>query len=991
MQKHPRSDEATVDRSLAFTRCRRPVITTILQLLCLFFAFASFGQVGSNCSIVGWDVNSRTWQYIQCSTNSTTGEVSTKLQTFQELGNGICYQTAEGQWLDSQDLIELTATGARAIHGPLTAQFSGDIATSGAITVTPRVSNLPGSTPIRWSPIGLFYFDPASNQTIEIASVQSSQGALYPPNVIVYTNLLNGLKADLMLVWTKAGCDESLILKEAPPPPSAYGLSGSARLQYWSAVDCPDPLEDKPVTLASGLTDHILIFGGYWLPAAPVYMVGNTPVPANGQPARLPSPPTPGSVCAAKKLVTIGGEKVLIEEVNFSQLAPLFSKLGQTAIPHKPNRALEGVAPSRMLAGARPSGARPLPVRLTRSAYIPEGLVLDPSTTLSGSASSWTFSANMTYYIPQSFTVGPGTATFQNNSCIKLAQSAYLMLSEASVSFPSSGSKVIFTSKDDNSYGTVITGSTSEPGYAAAQAIWVYNRMTRTTIQNLLIRWAQQGIHYTEETGSNLQPGLNSAAFENCSTGVYLDTGNDTLYLSNDSYCNLPTPVSIGTGYVYGSMTQNCGTPANYTPVDASASLGAQSTEGEPAVSINPANAQNIFMAFNFYTPQPVEVATAFANDGGTTWTTGQFQGSRADPSVCFDRFGNLFCSYLTDPYPSSIPVLLSTTGGGAGSFSTRTTFPAHGPQGLDRPTLTTGPSGSASSVWLSFRDFDTTDIAVSGAAVSSLGSVGAWNSATHIPNSLGYGNADIAVGPTGQVAVVFQSLPDTPAAPTDIRMSVNVNGLSQPTAFPSAWSIATSQIASQEFPPAAPHRGVWVVPGLAWDRTGGQYRNRLYLVYTDKSTGGTYNYDIYVKYSLNNGASGSWSAPVKINTDSTTTSQFFPRIAVDQTSEKVAVCWYDCRADAVNNTKSQFYAAVSCDGGQTFSSSNVNLEHVGSLDWQSDPTATFPFSDDYWDYTGLAYYGGYFYPVWADNSNGAGGNPDGTKEMDIYVARVHY
>ena len=58
------------------------------------------------------------------------------------------------------------------------------------------------------------------------------------------------------------------------------------------------------------------------------------------------------------------------------------------------------------------------------------------------------------------------------------------------------------------------------------------------------------------------------------------------------------------------------------------------------------------------------------------------------------------------------------------------------------------------------------------------------------------------------------------------------------------------------------------------------------------------------------------WTTLVKINTDGTSTSQFFPRIAVDQTSGKVAVSWYDCRADATNNRLTRFYAAVSSDGG---------------------------------------------------------------------------
>lgn len=109
------------------------------------------------------------------------------------------------------------------------------------------------------------------------------------------------------------------------------------------------------------------------------------------------------------------------------------------------------------------------------------------------------------------------------------------------------------------------------------------------------------------------------------------------------------------------------------------------------------------------------------------------------------------------------------------------------------------------------------------------------------------------------------------------------------------------------------------------------------------------------------------------------------PRIAVDQASGNVAVSWYDCRDDT-NNVRTRVYAAVSTDGGQTFSPS-FPLEPGSS----SAAGVPLPRPYDYFDYTGLAYFGGYFYAAWADNSNSTGDNPDGTSEMDIYVAKVPY
>ena len=44
----------------------------------------------------------------------------------------------------------------------------------------------------------------------------------------------------------------------------------------------------------------------------------------------------------------------------------------------------------------------------------------------------------------------------------------------------------------------------------------------------------------------------------------------------------------------------------------------------------------------------------------------------------------------------------------------------------------------------------------------------------------------------------------------------------------------------------------------------------------------------------------------------------------------------------------------------------------------------------EYGDYTGLAFAGGVIHPAWADNSNSAGGNPDGAlSRFDVYSAAV--
>ncbi len=86
---------------------------------------------------VGWHSNSRLWPSATLIANPLTAQVTDEVHSLRELGNGLCYQAADGTWLDSEDLVETTTDGAEAIRGPLKAHFNSDIATPAAITLDP--------------------------------------------------------------------------------------------------------------------------------------------------------------------------------------------------------------------------------------------------------------------------------------------------------------------------------------------------------------------------------------------------------------------------------------------------------------------------------------------------------------------------------------------------------------------------------------------------------------------------------------------------------------------------------------------------------------------------------------------------------------------------------------------------------------------------------------------------------------------------------------
>src|SRR5260221_10417248 len=137
---------------------------------------------------------------------------------------------------------------------------------------------------------------------------------------------------------------------------------------------------------------------------------------------------------------------------------------------------------------------------------------------LSGSATNYTFLSGTTYYIAQSFYIaGTSATTFQPGCVIKYGNDAWLLL-HCPFSRPPSGQLMpVLTSKDDDLFGTMVTGSTHNPTYMAGQALWVYYVVEYTTeIKNMRIRWAKKGIEYDASAGG--LDNLSDSLFQQCQT-----------------------------------------------------------------------------------------------------------------------------------------------------------------------------------------------------------------------------------------------------------------------------------------------------------------------------------------------------------------------------------------------------------------------------------------------------------------------------------------
>jgi len=426
--------------------------------------------------------------------------------------------------------------------------------------------------------------------------------------------------------------------------------------------------------------------------------------------------------------------------------------------------------------------------------------------------------------------------------------------------------------------------------------------------------------------------------------------------------------------------------------------------ESEEAIAVNPTNPNNIVVFTNIGHREAGLTNGMFLGvsfDGGVTWTTSiigdddNLGSLCCDPSLSFDEYGNLFMTYLYQTV-NALPVALSTDGGlsfnlianisGIGKRNGK--FAADGEdRGLlrfiDQPTIT----AAHGAVWIVVNVGG--PIGAWGAPVTGLGQVGSFNGGQVVPGTNNCTYGDVTIGPSGQ-AMAACNLTESGQGGGKIFANTDPDGLG-PAGFGDRVFVAQTHVGGFDFIAPQPDRSVDAEIGLAWDRSGGPDNGRVYAMYTREHLNESDNTDIYVRSSDDDGAT--WNSPVRVNDDSTTNSQFLPKISLDQTTGQIALVWYDSRADlgtggpgdtdGIPNDDAQLWGAFSADGTSFTPNTQISEGTSNSHDSLN--------GIDYGDYSGLSFFGGIAHPAWSDNSNSTGNNPDGAlHELDIYTAAVH-
>jgi hypothetical protein len=154
------------------------------------------------------------------------------------------------------------------------------------------------------------------------------------------------------------------------------------------------------------------------------------------------------------------------------------------------------------------------------------------------------------------------------------------------------------------------------------------------------------------------------------------------------------------------------------------------------------------------------------------------------------------------------------------------------------------------------------------------------------------------------------------------------------------------------------------ISPSLAYDPT----RGRLLFVYQNNIDRTVSKADISIQTSDDFGATWSDTGTVSV-TDSGEAApgdQWFPWLAIDETTGDAFAVWFDNRNDRANELIETFLG-VSTDGGVTWTN-----ELISDVAWDPD-LAFFGCGCFIGDYNGMAVGGSLLYPVWTDGRNSPG------------------
>jgi hypothetical protein len=435
-------------------------------------------------TIVQQGLDSRVWARSDLVTNEV-GQVSTNISSYTELQTAMCYLT-NGHYVESQEIIEGFPGGAVARQGQIQMIFPNDPSTD--LIEAQTTAGL-----FRSSVLTLSYADSAAQTNIILAELRSCQGQIISPNQVLYPGALvgEGASSSVRYTYRKYGYEQDILVNpDTMALPEDYGLSSQSPtltievISEFFSPPTPNAL-GRSMTTPDGTVfeDDDVDWGPMRLGQGQAIFIGQSGIPK--------------SVPTTKRwVVTSDNRYFLVEDVPFSLLKKaLLSGGGASVQPrHKSVRHLASLSdlPRRRPAKSSRPNSKPMEVALNKPAE--RGLVID-YTTLSSSGTNYVFQSDSTYYVSglvslsQTTTCDGGTVIkYTNYPTAKITMSGPLVLKSGQYR------PVVMTSKDDDTVGSKIGGSTGSPSNTNGATYLEDNNNQNNTYQNFRMLYAGIGL-----------------------------------------------------------------------------------------------------------------------------------------------------------------------------------------------------------------------------------------------------------------------------------------------------------------------------------------------------------------------------------------------------------------------------------------------------------------------------------------------------------------
>lgn len=378
----------------------------------------------------------------------------------------------------------------------------------------------------------------------------------------------------------------------------------------------------------------------------------------------------------------------------------------------------------------------------------------------------------------------------------------------------------------------------------------------------------------------------------------------------------------------------------------------------EPSITINQKNPKNIVAGV-------VLDRAIYTLDEGATWSTTKLEsplGVYGDPAVISDAKGDLYFFHLADPsgqgrandaWLDRIVVQKSTDGGK--TWSEGESIGHNPPKDQDKQWPAVHPRKQVlATTWTQFDKYgDKSETCTSNIMFSKSTNGGKkWSDAVQINQLPGdcldddntTEGAVPAIDSEGRIFVVWSNK-------GTLYFDRSYDG---------------GEMWLQNDLTIAQHHGGWAmnIPGinrsngmpvLMVDNSPSPLHGSLYLTWADQKNG-TDDTDIWFMRSTNRG--DNWTQPLRINQDGPGKHQFFPWMAIDQTTGYIYIVYYDRRA--YNDNQTDVYVAFSMDGGNTFKEKKISESPFV-------PTESKFFGD----YNNIAAHKGIIAPIWTRMDNG--------------------